>query len=661
MQPDEPTRPSCHRPLSRPAHSHHLRPLVRSLLIALLLGAAMAGAAVTQANASPTTEERRQVAEQVATSVCRTMPVIPKLPSTLNAKKLCQSVIVEDVDPDGNNIGIRAACEQAIPAFALPAVRFCTAAMDKLLDPARKLFLDKVVPAAQKLACITSAPATFGCLAQQVHVWLQESIVGLWQGLLTVLTSKTQVVSLLDGWHNHGIVSVYSDVGSVGATLLLGVVLSSLIVSVIRMDFRRLGSTIFGVITWGLFWSGGAAIAVLLMKASDEVSKWLAGRPDASGTTDLDRAGHQFLTWVEYVTSAAPTTAADLRPNYAVGSFAAILICVLLIIAIVATLVALLMRNVSLLMIIIALPLTLAGSAGPRLTREWFQAAVRMFIAMLLAKPLIVIAVRVGSVMVSVPSKGQTQASFSDALLGVAIILLAALLPGAIYRFSGGLMSSSAAGAAPRASGGMSAQASQSMVSSADMLRMIMDRNAPTPALAGSSSSRAALGRTGPAAAGGAAQARAAGAAGPIGVAAMGAVLTITAAESGGRWLSGHAATGGGVFGDVEAPHVPGPPISRLPYRSGQTLTGSGDQHGDEQSTSKGDSNTRQPSGSNVTIIQQQPPETQLPAINGGTDAGPDSHLIIPGTVLPDAEPTKGPQALPPAPAHDDHGADDHE
>jgi len=630
-------------------------------VIALLLGAALAGAAVAQANASPTTAERRQVAEQVATSVCRTMPVIPKLPSTLDAKRLCQSVIVEDVDPDGNNIGIRAACEQAIPAFALPAVRFCTAAMDKLLDPARKLFLDKVVPAAQKLACITSAPATFDCLAQQVHVWLQQSIIGLWQGLLTVLTSKTQVISLLDGWHNHGIVSVYSDVGSVGATLLLGVVLISLTIALIRMDLRRLGSTIFGVITWGLFWSGGAAIAVLLMKASDEVSKWLAGRPDASGTTDLDRAGRQFLTWVEYVSDAAPTTSVDLRPNYAVGSFAAILICVLLIIAIVATLVALLMRNIALLMIIMALPLTLAGSAGPRLTREWFQATVRMFIAMLLAKPLIVIAVRVGSVMVSVPSKGEAQASFSDALLGVAIILLAALLPGVIYRFSGGLMNSSAAGAAPRASGGMSAQASQSMVSSADMLRMIMDRNAPTPAVAGPSSSRAALGRTGPASVGGAAQTRAAGAAGPIGVAAMGAVLAISAAESGGRWLAGHAATGGGVFGDVEAPHVPGPPVSRLPYRSSQTPAGGPDQNGDKQSASKDGSNTREPSGSKVTIVQQHPPETQQPAINGGTDAGPDSHLIIPGTVLPDAEPPEGPHALPPAPADDDHGADDHE
>lgn len=654
MQPDDHSRSNPCRSLTWP--------LVRGLLIALLISAALAAAAAPRANAAPTTEQRRQVAEQVAASVCRTVPVVPKLPSTVSANKLCRSVIFENVDPDGNNSGIRAACEAGLPSFALPATRFCTAAMDTLLDPARKLFLDKVVPAAQKLACITSAPATFDCLAQQVHVWLAQSVVGLWQGFLTVLTSKTQVISLLGGWHNHGIVSVYSDVGSVGAALLLGVVLISLIISAITLDFRRLGNTIFGVIAWGLFWSGGATIAVLLMKASDEVSAWLAGRPDASGATDLDRAGRQLANWVEYVTNAAPTTSLEPRPNYGPGSFAAILICMLLIIAILATLVALLMRNVALLMIIIALPLTLAGSAGPRLTREWFVAAVRMFVAMLLAKPLIVIAVRVGSVMVSVPTKGETQASFSDALLGAAIILLAALLPGVIYRFSGGLMNTSSAGAAPRASGGMSAQVSQSAVSSGDMVRVIMDRDAPLPAIAGPTSSRAALGRSagGSASVGRAAQVGSSSVAGPIGVAAMGTVLAISAAESGGRWLAGHAATGGGVFGDVEAPHVPGPPISRLPYRSRQSQSEHGvqhsNQHGDQQSPPKAESTTQQPSSSNVTIIQQQQPEIYRPAIDGSPEGGQDSaHLIIRGAVLPDSEPATGPYALPPASQDDDH------
>jgi len=477
-----------------------------------------------------------------------------------------------------------------------------------------------------------------------VHVWLEQAITSLWQGLLTVLSSNTKVIGLLDGWHNQGIVSLYSDIGSVGAVLLLGVMLTSLIISAIRFDFRQFGTAILGVIAWGLFWSGGVAIAVLLMKASDEVSRWLAGRPDASGTTDLDRAGQHFANWVEYVSGAAATTSAPRPAFEQAGSFTAILICLLLIIAIVATLIALLMRNIALLMIIMALPLTLAGAAGPRLTREWFLAAVRMFVALLLAKPLIVIAVRIGAVLVSVPSKGEPQASFSDALLGVAIILLAALLPGVIYRFSGGLMNT-AAGAAPRASGGVTSQTSQSVVSSAEMTRMIMDRNAPRPALAASSSA----GRT--ATSGGrlaGVRGAAGGLAGPVGVAAMATSLAGGALESGGRWLAGHAATGGGVLGDVEAPHVPTPPISRVPY-GGRSSQGQADR---EPTQKTEPTQKQQPDRSNITIIQQPADPPPKPAIEPPESA----HLIIPGTVVPEKPHPARPQLPPRATGEkDDH------
>jgi hypothetical protein len=615
------------------------------MITAALVGA-LASLVVPRASASPTTEERRQVAEDVATSVCQTMPAIPKLPTKIDPHNLCHKVIVENVDPEGNNSGIRAACEASLPIWARPAVPFCTSVMDKILDPARKQFLDKVVPSVQKLACIASAPATFDCLAKQVHIWLEQAITSLWQNLLTVLTGNTQVIRLLDGWHNHGIVSIYSDVGAVGATLLLGVMLTSLIISAIRFDFRQFGTAILGVITWGLFWSGGVAIAVLLMKASDDVAKWLAGRPDASGKTNLDRAGQHFANWVEYVSGAAP----KLRPGFDnPGSLTAILICLFLIIAMVATLVALLMRNIALLMIIMALPLTLAGAAGPRLTREWFIAAVRMFVALLLAKPLIVIAVRVGAVLVSVPSQGEPQASFSDALLGVAIILLAALLPGVIYRFSGGLMNTSA-GTAPRASAGVTGQASQSVATSADMTRMIMERNAPRPALTASSTQASSSG-TGHAGAStvagirGAAGTRGAAGAlgGPVGIAAMAATIGAGALESGGRWLAAHAATGGGVFGDVEAPHVPSPPISRIPY-------GSRIQHdsGDHPSTQKTEATTNQQTmPTNITVIQQpDAPAKQRPTIDPS-----EPHLIIPGTVVPEVPKSDDQPALPQKPS----------
>jgi hypothetical protein len=600
---------------------------LRRILVSLLLGLVLVALSIPDAHADPTTNERRKVAEEVAASVCQSVPSIPKLPASVDPNKLCRSVIIENVDPEGNNSGVLAACAVALPVFAKPAAKYCAQVLDTLLDPARQLFLDKVVPAAQQLACVTSAPAAFDCLAQQVHVWLKQSIISLWQGLINVLGADTKIIGLIDGWRNAGIVSLYSDVGAFGATILLGLMLTSLIISAIRFDFRQFGSTFLGIVVWGMFWSGGVVVAVLLLKTSDAAARWLAGRPDASGQTDLARAGKQFGNWVDYITGATATAATN--PLYNPGSFTAILICLLLIVAIVVTLTALLMRNIGLLLIIVALPLTLAGVAGPKMTRDWFTSALRMFIALLLAKPLIVIAVRLGAVLVSVPQKGEPQATFSDAMLGVAIILLAGLLPGVIYRFSGGLMSSSA-GAPPRAAGGVTAQSAQSIQSSVDITRLILERNAPRPALAAGSASPLASSR-------GAAGGGLGAAAGPLGIAAMGTAMAGSALESGGRWMAGQAATGGGVLGDVEAPHVPSPPISRMGY------------FGAGNSSVAGTEPRRM--GAQVaepTVITVTQTGSSVPARPALPPSGP--HLVIPGSVVPEpsaAELPAPPRALP--------------
>ena len=612
---------------------------VPRLLAALLVSLALLTSAVPRAYAEPSTNERRKVAEEVASSVCRTVPRIPKLPTSVDLNRLCRSVIVENVDPEGSNSGVLAACQVALPVLAKAAAKYCASALDKLLDPARRLFLDKVVPLAQQLACVASSPAAFDCLAQQVHVWLKQSIISLWQGLLAVLTSDTKVIGLVDGWRNAGVVSLYSDIGGLGATALLGLMLTSLIVSAIRFDFRQFGSTLLGVVVWGMFWSGGAVVAVLLLKTSDDAARWMAGRPDGSGQTDLSRAGKEFGSWVDYITGATPTAPGAVSPLYSPGSFTALLICLLLIVAIVVTLVALLMRNIALLLLIVLLPLTLAGTAGPRMTRDWFTSALRMFVALLLAKPLIVIAVRLGAVLVSVPEQGEPQATFSDAMLGVAIILLAGLLPGVIYRFSGGLMNTSAGGA-PRASGGVTAQSAQSVQSSMDMTRLIMERNTPQPALA-TGSARAAGSSSG--AAPSAATRGLGTAAGPLGLAAVATAMAGNALESGGRWMAGHAATGGGVLGDVEAPHVPTPPISRMGYHGSGRQPATGPAGSDRQVSEA------RPQPTHITINQTGPTEPLRPGL---PPSGP--QLVIPGTVVPDRAAPELPAAPKALPGKDD-------
>lgn len=605
-----------------PSTNAFFRKRLTSIVVVIALTASGAFAFTRPAAAEPPTTERRTAATQVADSVCRTVPPIPLLPKAVDPHKLCVSVIVENIDPDGHNTGVRAACLDFLPKEAKVASRGCEKVLNTLLGPARKIFLERVVPVAAHLACMATSPGAFDCLAQQVHVWLRQATTSLWQGLLTVLTSDTQAVKILQGWSNRGIVSLYSDVGSVAATLLLGLVLVSLIGSVIRFDFRRFGSVLLGAVTWGVFWSSGVAIAVLLIMASDSASRWLAGHPDASGQTDLDRAGEMFGDWIDYVSAVTRPVGAS-HPLYSPGSLTALLICSLLIIAIIVVVVALLMRNIALLLLIMLLPITLAGFAGPGITRHWMTSALRMFVALLLAKPLIVIAIRLGAVLVAVPRPGEAQATFSDALLGVSVILLAGLLPGVIYRFSGGLMATSA-GAAPRAGIGVSEQAAHSGQSTMDLTRLVMERNVLRHGGGGTAGALGGSGGRMPAGVG-AASGRLSTAAAPLGLAVAAGALVGGTVESGGRWMAGQAATGGGVFGDVDAPRVPAPPVSRLGHGAAPHTGGAGGQVSGPQSP------TLQPPDGSVKVMQQHPassPRAQLPSDSG--------HLIIPGEVAAD-------------------------
>ena len=141
-------------------------------------------------------------------------------------------------------------------------------------------------------------------------MWLKQSIVSLWQGLVAVLTADTEAIKIIDGWRNAGIVSLYRMSGSLGVLLLLGLMITSLIISIVRFDFRQFGTTLVGVVMWGLFWASGVTIAVLLIKASDDAARWLAGTPDATGQTDLNRAGRSSAT-------GSTTSPAPPRPGWA--------------------------------------------------------------------------------------------------------------------------------------------------------------------------------------------------------------------------------------------------------------------------------------------------------------------------------------------------------
>ena len=113
-------------------------------------------------------------------------------------------------------------------------------------------------------------------------------------------------------------------------------------------------------------------------------------------------------------------------------------------------------------------------------------------------------------------------------------------------------------------------------------------------------------------------------AAGPLGLAATATALAGGALESGGRWVAGQAATGGGVLGDVDAPHVPSAPISRMGYHGTRPNQPTG-----AQPTTVGGAATSPPTRINIVQLLPDPP-----ARAARPDSG--SHLIIPGTVVPE-------------------------
>ena len=116
------------------------------------------------------------------------------------------------------------------------------------------------------------------------------------------------------------------------------------------------------------------------------------------------------------------------------------------------------------------------------------------------------------------------------------------------------------AGSAPRASGGFSEQSGHAAVSAADSAWALAQLN-PMPPLTVKPGTGVSAG-TGTGTGGSGLRAVPA-AAGAVGLAVAAGSVVGGAAESGGRWLAGQAATAGGVLGDVEAPRIPAPPVPR--------------------------------------------------------------------------------------------------
>ena len=183
--------------------SHRASARSRSLLLSVVIGLALRLRTLAAAAAEPTTDGTPPGGDRGRRVVLPERPEHSAAADDVDPNELCVSVLVENIDPEGSNSGDARRLPAALPLAAKPPRKLCAQAVDQLLDPARAVFLDQVVPAVQQLACVTSAPAAFDCLAQQVHVWLKQSIVVLWQGLIAVLTADTEAIKIIDGWRQR--------------------------------------------------------------------------------------------------------------------------------------------------------------------------------------------------------------------------------------------------------------------------------------------------------------------------------------------------------------------------------------------------------------------------------------------------------------------------
>ncbi len=624
-----------------------MRPARRLLVVLVLTAAILSGSAVS-ASAEPSTPDRRQVATSVAKGVCKAFPSLPFIPDKIEPRGFCEKIVVENVDPEGSNKGVRETCVAMLPLAAKPFSKQCVQAVDKLLDPARKIFLDKVVPAVEKAKCAaTAAAGNFDCVADQVHLWLKEAIVSLWADFTGHLTAPTAALSIIDFTQagqltgsQSAFKSVFADVGWLGASIVFVLFMVAIIRAVVNLDPRSLGTSAVGVVSWGLFWVIGVTLCVLLLKVSDQLAVWAAGAKDASGQTPLDGAAAVFGKWLDYVSGASENIPGGVHPVYNPGSLVGVLICLILLCAILAAVIILTLRNVGIVIMVLMWPILLAGQAGPPATREWLPKAARAFIAIALAKPLMVLCCRLGSVFLDVPkSATEPQASASTALLGAVLILVAAFVPGIFYKLSGVMPAGSAGSRAGAGGAGAAEQAGHSTMSAVYSTQQLARSNAPKPLTVGGAGGGGGTtpggvgawhGGRGPATANPATAGRGGlGAAGGVaGLAVMAGTTAAGAASSATRSAASQVGTAGGALDDVEPGHVPS-----APYMHGMAGGGGGgpQQPGPAQDRPTGQQTTPAPQPARTSV-------SQIPA--GGASSGQ-------GPVLQQPEPRA---PIPPAP-----------
>jgi DNA processing protein len=516
----------------------------RLAILGLLLGLLISvWGPASVAHADPTDTEKIQAATTAAQASCGSIGA-----SVLGdqATKMCVDALVA-VLTNPTKATADVACTAELTVLGLEALPGAQAACVQIVKPlvaATTAAMNQALADVVQCVQSTAQGDMFACNTKLVQQWIGRGVQLVWSGVVGVVLAPTQAMNIIDLRANPNAApeaaafrSLYGDIGWIAGGLVELFVLLALIQAIIRGRLRTVFESLTGVAAWGIFWIAGMTLVVVILSVTDSLTLFLAGENGSKMQLD------GIQKWLGLVTNAT-----GVNPTFGdFGSSIGVIFAVVLLIAMIVIFVTLALREVSILLMAVVLPVLLAMQAGPAGMRKALPTVAKAFITIALAKPLMVIGLRLGASFVAVPADGKL--NLWAAVLGLVVLGISAFAPGVLYKLFGVME-----GAAGQRMGGVSHgidAAGRSAVDAGDSARSVFAANAPSTPVAASSGGGAAAGGGGAAAAAGGGGA-AASVAGPIGLVVGAGMMAASTTASVGSMVASQVGTGGGALGDAE-------------------------------------------------------------------------------------------------------------
>jgi hypothetical protein len=313
-----------------------------------------------------------------------------------------------------------------------------------------------MLPLKVELDCLTDP---FGCVAEGVTDWTAAGARTALDAFVLILLEPVRL-----DYDDPSFRAVFDDVATLSAVVVLLLMLVSLLSSVLRLDPRSALGSIAGVAQWGVALTAGLVLAQLVLVTSDEMAGWIAGGSEQ----EIGRIGRRFADLMVGKVGLTPDGSAAAR-----GAFWLLVLDLLVLVAVLVTLLMLALRAGALALLAVSLPLMLAGRAGPRSAQAWLAKGTQAYLALCLAKPVVVLALRLSLVLLGSPGTPSLVGLFT----GLMLLVLAGFSPYGLYRFFGFIEPPAFRGV----SGGGVVRSVGSSAATVDLARTVFRLNGPAP------------------------------------------------------------------------------------------------------------------------------------------------------------------------------------